>query len=205
MSLGIMAEGALGRSVDLLAQRDFEGTRELIQQDRAIDAKRYAIEAAALTLIATQAPIGRDMRLLAAALFIANELERIADYAKGIGRVNLRIGEEPLIKPLVEIPHMCEKANGMLHASLQAFIKQDAEQAKAVIPLDDEVDALYDQIYAELMTYIMQDPARIRQANLLLMAAHNLERAADRATNVCERVIYCVTGELIDTGWEEDL
>jgi len=204
LALGDMVEGALVHSVDLLEQRDLEGSQQLIEGDRVIDEKRYAIEAEALTLIATQAPMATDMRTLAAALFIANELERIGDYAKGIGRVNVRIGPGPLIKPLIDIPPMVVVSQDMLHRSLEAYARRDVALARAIIPEDDEVDALYGQIYAELMTLVFEDMSKIRQANLLLMAAHNLERAADRATNICERVIYVVTGELLDTGWEDD-
>jgi phosphate transport system protein len=204
LTLGAMAEGAVTRSVELLQKRDFEASRDLIQQDRIIDEKRYAVEADALTLIATQAPLARDMRAIAAGIFIANELERIADYAKGIARVNLRIGDEQLIKPLVDLPRMAALGQKMLKRSLQAYLQCDAEAARAIILEDDAVDALYDQVYAELMTLIMADPSKMRQANLLLMAAHNLERTADRATNVCERVIYVATGELLDAGWEDD-
>jgi phosphate transport system protein len=204
LTLGAMAEGAQARSVELLQKRDFEASRDLIQQDRIIDEKRYAVEADALTLIATQAPLARDMRAIAAGIFIANELERIADYAKGIARVNLRIGDEQLIKPLVDLPRMAALGQKMLKRSLQAYLQCDAEAARAIILEDDAVDALYDQVYAELMTLIMADPSKMRQANLLLMAAHNLERTADRATNVCERVIYVATGELLDAGWEDD-
>jgi phosphate transport system protein len=204
LTLGAMAEGAQARSVELLQKRDFEASRDLIQQDRIIDEKRYAVEADALTLIATQAPLARDMRAIAAGIFIANELERIADYAKGIARVNLRIGDEQLIKPLVDLPRMAALGQKMLKRSLQAYLQCDAEAARAIILEDDAVDARYDQVYAELMTLIMADPSKMRQANLLLMAAHNLERTADRATNVCERVIYVATGELLDAGWEDD-
>jgi phosphate transport system protein len=204
LALGDMVEEALVRSVDLLEQRDLEGAQQLIEGDRVIDEKRYAIEAEALVLIATQAPMAGDMRTLAAALFIANELERIGDYAKGIARVNVRIGPGPLIKPLIDIPRMVVVSQDMLHRSLEAYARRDVALARAIIPEDDVVDALYDQIYAELMTLVFEDMSKIRQANLLLMAAHNLERAADRATNICERVIYVVTGELLDTGWEDD-
>ena len=228
LTLGALAEDAIGQSVKLLQERDFEGARELIQQDRELDARRYVIEADGLSLIATQQPLARDMRSIAAAIFIANELERIGDYAKGIARVNLRIGDEPLLKPLVDIPVMAAAAQKMLQRSLQSYVACDETLARAVIPEDDGVDALYNQVYTDLMTCVsqtpgsqtpgsqprgsqtpgsqtpgsqtrvMQTPANIRQANLLLMAAHNLERTADRATNICERVIFVVTGELQD-------
>ncbi len=204
LELASLAEKAVIRSVRLLKERDFEAAQELIRQDRCIDEKRYAIEAEVLTLIATQSPLARDMRSLAASLFISNELERIADYGKGIARVNLRIGDEPLIKPLIDIPRMAEAGQEMLREAMQAYVTNDADRARRVIPHDDVVDGLYDQIYAELMTRIIENPGSMRQANLLLMAAHNLERTADRVTNICERVIYAATGQFLETGWHEN-
>jgi phosphate transport system protein len=205
LALGSMVQEALLESMEYLKARDIAASKKLVKRDRIIDDKRYAIESDALALIAMQQPMAGDMRMIAAALFIANELERIGDYAKSLGRVNVRIGDEPLMKPLVDMPRMVEQTESMLGRSLQAFVTRDVNLAHAVIREDDIVDDLYDQIYAELMTLIMQDVSKIRQANLLLMGAHNLERAADRCTNICERVIYSVTGRLIDAGWEEDL
>jgi phosphate transport system protein len=205
LALGSMVQEALLEAVELLKARDIAGSKQLIKRDRIIDDKRYAIEADALALIAMQQPMAGDMRMIAASLFIVNELERIGDYAKSLGRVNVRIGDEPLMKPLIDIPRMTVQAEAMLGRALHAFVTRDVALAQAVIREDAIVDDLYDQVYAELMTLIMQDVSKIRQANLLLMAAHNLERAADRCTNICERVIYVVTGKLIDAGWEEDL
>jgi len=207
LALGSMVEEALVQSVATLKQRDFAASRRLIAADRTINQKRYAIEAEALALIATQQPMAGDMRLLAAVLEIAGELERMADYAKGIARINLMIGKQPLIKPLLDLPLMAQKARDMLHQALQAFAQRDVELARAIPERDDEVDGLYRQVYRELLTHIMEDPSVIEQANQLLWAAHNLERTADRVTNLCERVIYTVTGELVelctdDTGME---
>ena len=198
LSLGGQVEGALLRSVELLRNRDAQGAQELIQQDQVIDEQRYAIEAEVLTTVATQAPIGSDMRALAAALFISNELERMADYCKGIARINLRIGDEPLLNPFVDIPHMAEIAHGMLHDSLRAYEMRDDAAAMNIIPRDDELDKLYEQVYKALMIDIMEDVSQIRQANLLLMVAHNLERIGDRTTNICERVVYIATGQFIE-------
>jgi phosphate transport system protein len=205
LKLGARVEEALLTSVEALRTRDLDASQRLVAADRAIDELRYRIEADALTVIALQQPTAGDLRTLAAVLFIANELERIGDYGKGIGRVNLKIGAEELMKPLIDIPRMAEIAQKMVHESLRAFIHRNVQLAESVIALDDQVDSLYDQIYSELITLLFADVSRIRQANMLLMAAHNLERAADRATNICERVIYCVTGELLDAGWEEDV
>lgn len=205
LALSSMVEEALLESVDSLKRRDINASRKVIKRDKEIDNRRYAIEADALMLIATQQPMAGDMRRLAATLFIANELERIGDYAKGLGRVNVRIGDEQLMKPLIDIPRMAELAQQMLHRAMESFVQRDVELARAVIAEDDAVDALHDQIYAELVTLLFQDVSKIRQANLLLMAAHNLERAADRATNICERAIYSATGNLVDFGDEDDL
>ena len=196
--LGSMVENALTGAVQTLKQRDMEGSRRLIAEDRAINKKRFAIEADALVLIATQQPMASDLRILAAILDIASELERIGDYAKGIAKVNLMIGEQPLLKPLIDVPRMAEKARDMLHRALDAFIRRDIELARAIPLEDDEVDGLYNQVYRELMTYVISDPRTIEQANHLLWVAHNLERAADRVTNICERVVFTVTGKMVE-------
>lgn len=201
--LGNMVENAIIESVQLLKQRDFEGSRRLIADDRLINKKRFAIEDDILALIAMQQPMAGDLRTLAAGLEIITELERIGDYAKGIARINIMIGEKPLLKPLIDIPVMAEKARNMLHKALDAFVRRDVELARAIPADDDEVDALYNQVYRELLTFIMSDPHNIEQANYLLWAAHNLERAADRVINLCERVIFTVTGEMAELDAKE--
>lgn len=198
LMLGSMVEDALTDSVECLRKRDMERSRQLIANDRLINEKRFAIEADTLTLIATQQPIAGDLRVLASVLEIAAELERMGDYAKGIANINLMIGEEPLLKPLVDIPRMAEKARDMLHRALEAFIQRDVELAQAIPAEDDEVDALYNQVYRELASYILSNPRNIEQANYLLWAAHNLERTADRVTNICERVVFTVTGQMAE-------
>jgi phosphate transport system protein len=198
LALGSMVEEALIQSVETLKKRDFIGSRRLIAGDQAINERRYAIEEETMTLIATQQPMAGDMRLLAAILEIVTELERMGDYAKGIARINLMIGEQPLIKPLVDLPAMAHKAREMLHAALAAFVQRDVEAARAIPQGDEVVDALYNQVYRELISYILEDPHVIEQANQLMWAAHNLERTADRVINLCERVVYAVTGELTE-------
>jgi phosphate transport system protein len=203
LALGSMVEEALVQSVETLKKRDLLGSRRLIAGDRTINQQRYAIEEAAMTLIATQQPMAGDMRLLAAILEIATELERMGDYAKGIACINLMIGEEPLLKPLIDLPAMAHKAREMLHAALVAFVRRDVEAARAIPKGDDQVDALYNQVYRELICYILEDPQLIEQANKLMWAAHNLERTADRVINLCERVVYAVTGELVELGADD--
>jgi phosphate transport system protein len=201
VALGAMAENAVAESVRTLKQQDLVKARAIMESDRHINERRYAIENEALTLIATQQPMAGDLRTLAAILEIATELERMADYAKGIANIALMIGTETLIKPLMDIPRMAVKACDMLHRSLEAFLRQDVESARAIPKEDVEVDALYEQIYRELITYIMADPKAIDQATRLTWVAHNLERVADRVGNICERIVFSVTGhgEELDT------
>ena len=198
LALGSMVEEALIKAVQQLKQRDFEASRRLIAADRDVNERRFAMEQDVLTLIATQQPMAGDMRLLAAILEIVTELERIGDYAKGNARINLLIGEQPLVKPLIDLPVMTEKARDMLHQALEAFVQRDVELARAIARRDDEIDKLYNQVYRELLSYIMEDPHVIEQANYLLWVAHNLERTADRVINICERVVFTVTGELAE-------
>jgi phosphate transport system protein len=205
LTLGSMVEEAIIESVKVLKHRDTRKSRRLIADDRMVNERRFAIEADTLALIATQQPMAGDLRALAAILEIATELERIGDYAKGIARINLMIGEGPLLKPLIDIPIMAEKARYMLRRSLDAFVQRDVELARTIPAQDDEVDMLYNQVYRELMSYVIDDPHNIEQANYLLWAAHNLERAADRVTNICERTVFTVTGELIEMDLEENL
>jgi phosphate transport system protein len=194
--LGSMVEQAVLDSMDALKKRDMDGSRQIYEQDRLINEKRFAIENQVMILIATQQPMARDLRLLASFLDVASELERMGDYAKGIATINIRMGNEPLLKPLVDLPRMADKATDMLHRALTALVEEDAETARAIPLEDDEVDNLYNQIYRELMTYVMADSKNIERANFLLWAAHNLERMADRVTNICERTIFIVTGEI---------
>ncbi len=196
MVMGSMVDKAILEAVEALKTRDFEKSESLIVGDRVVNEKRYAIESDALTLIATQQPMAGDLRMIAAVLEIATELERIGDYAKGISRINVLIGAQPLLKPLVDIPRMAELGMGMLRRALDAFVRRDADTARAIPREDDEVDDLYNQIYRELLVFILEDTRTIEQANYLLWAAHNLERAADRVTNICERVVFTVTGRM---------
>ncbi|HSJ56836.1 MAG TPA: phosphate signaling complex protein PhoU [Anaerolineae bacterium] len=196
IALGSMVGDALVYSVDVLKRRDFDASRAIIEQDREVNRRRFAIENDVLTLIATQQPMAGDMRMLAAILEIGTELERMGDYAKGIARINLMIGEQPLIKPLIDLPIMADIARDMLDQALKAFMDGDDALARSIPRRDDEIDDLYQQVYHELLTFIIEDRSVIEQSNLLMWVAHNLERTADRVINLCERVVYMVTGEL---------
>ncbi len=193
--LGSMVEQATIDSVDALKKRDLAGSQKVIDFDKKINQKRFDLENKVMILIATQQPMAHDLRLLSSCFEVISELERMGDYAKGIGVINIRMGEQPLLKPLVDIPRMAQKGADMLHRALAAFVNEDVEAAKAIPLEDDEVDELYTQIYRELMTYIMADPKNIERANWLLWASHNLERLGDRVTNICERTVFVVTGE----------
>ena len=194
--LGSMVEQAILGTVDALKKRDIKASETIIKQDGDINAKRFEIENKLMILIATQQPMAHDLRLLASTMEIISELERMGDYAKGIANINLRMGDAPLLKPLIDIPRMAQIGVSMLHRALTAFINEDVETAKTIPVEDDEVDALYNQVYRELMTFVIQDPKTIERANWLLWVAHNLERVADRVTNICERTIFIATGEM---------
>ncbi len=196
--LGSMVEQALLQAVEALKKRDVDASRRVLEMDLQINARRFAIENQVVVLIATQQPMARDLRLLASILEITSELERMGDYAKGIAKINLRMGNEPLLKPLIDIPLMAQKGVDMLHRALTAFINEDAAAARQIPQEDDEVDDLYHQVYRELMTFVLQDPQNIERANWLLWAAHNLERFADRVSNICERTLFYLTGEIVE-------
>jgi phosphate transport system protein len=196
--LGSLVEQNLLDSVDAMKKRDLAESEKVVALDKQINDKRFALENQVMIIIATQQPMAHDLRLLASYFEVISELERMGDYAKGIGIINIRMGDQTLLKPLVDIPRMAQKGADMLHRALLAFVTEDAETARGIPAEDDEVDALYDQIYRELMTYIMADPKNIERANWLLWVAHNLERFSDRVTNICERTIFIVTGELVE-------
>ena len=193
--LGSMAEKSIERSVDALKRRDPEIARSVIDDDRLIDDRTYEVEEQILLLIATQQPMASDLRGLAAALFIIAELERMGDYAEGIAKIALSSADQPPLKPLVDIPRMAEISTSMLHRSLEAFIDQDLQKCREIWHEDDDVDNLYQQVYRELLTFMLEDPGTIERATQLLWAAHNLERIADRVTNVCERTAFVITGD----------
>ena len=196
VSLGRMVGVAIDQSVEALKGRDTDWARMVIHNDIAINARRFAIEERCMKLLATQAPLAVDLRFIASALNIITDLERMGDHAEGICKINIMLGEEPLVKPLIDIPRMAAKANNMLSRSLEALVARDVEKAKAVSHEDDEVDALHDQVVRELISFMIEDPRTIQRALYLTWVSHNLERIADRVTNICERVVYIVTGEM---------
>ena len=194
--IGGMVESAIQRSIDALKNRDVELARQVIADDVKINRKRYDTEEKCLELMATQQPLASDLRTIVAVLHIIVDLERMADHGEGIAKIALMLADEPPLKPYIDIPRMAQAGIEMLRASLEAFNLRDAQRARAICNDDDEVDALYEQVYRELLTFMIQDPRTIQRATHLIWVAHNLERIADRVTNVCERVVYLVEGRI---------
>jgi phosphate transport system protein len=208
-SLGNTVEQAIVRSVDALKGRDLAASRQVIQGDDLIDQKRCRLEEQCIYLMGVQQPVATDLRTLVTILHVSVELERIGDYAEGIAKISLMMADEPPLKPLIDIPRMAECATSMLRRSLNALDQalQMSEDEAAIETAaqqicndDDEVDALYDQVYRELLTYMLEDPKTVQRATYLLWVAHNLERMADRATNIAERVVFLITGKLTKVG-----
>ncbi len=198
VEMGQMVADSIDRSIQALAKQDEDLARQVIEFDDEINAVQHDIDEKCLVLIATQQPMAGDLRAILAVSNIAAELERIGDYAEGIGRLALKLAGRPLLKPLIDIPRMAEEGRRMLMASLEAFARQDVETARQIGEADDIVDALYDQVYRELLIFMMDDPRTITQATYLLWVAHNLERIADRTTNIAERVIFMDSGRIVD-------
>ena len=197
--LGSMVEKAVDNAIQSLVRLDFDLARTVVEGDKEVNRKRFKIEEEAIRLIATQQPVASDLRSIIAILNIIVDLERIGDYAVGAARTTLSHGEQPLLKPLIDIPRMSEIARDMLRRSLDALVVRDVDRARAIVVEDDVVDALYNQVYRELLSYMLADPLTIDRATRLLWVAHNLERIADRVTNICERIIYESTGQLFET------
>jgi len=194
--MGGLAGEAILHSVDALKNRDLDLAQQIVAGDQKINDLRFTIEEKCIQLIVTQQPIANDLRIIIAVLNIITEVERIGDYAAGIGKIAIMIGDEPPVKPLVDIPLMAEHAVDMLRRSLDAFINKDADAAREICIEDDIVDHLYDQIYLELLDLMMKDPQIVCRATRLIWVAHDLERSADRVTNICERVIFVITGKM---------
>jgi len=196
ISQGEMVNVALYRSVEALRDLDVAKAEKIIDDDRLINRKRWDIEEQCINLLATQQPVATDLRELIAVLSISTDMERMGDHAEGIAKIAIMHGNKPLIKPLIDIPRMAEKASDMHTRSIEAFINRDAETAIAICNEDDEVDMLYNQVYRELLSFMTEDPTIITRATYLLWAAHNLERVADRVTNICERIVFLVKGSM---------
>ena len=198
--MGSMVDKAIERSMEALKNRNVELAHHVVADDAKINQKRFDIEEKCVELIVTQQPMASDLRIIIAVLNIIIDLERIADHAEGTARIAIMIGNEPPLKPLIDLPRMAQKTGEMLRRSLDAFVNRDAEAARKICAEDDEIDHLYDQVFRELLTFMAEDPKTITRATRLIWVGHNLERSADRVTNICERVIYVVTGKMEEIG-----
>ena len=198
-SLAGIVDKATLRAIDALKTRDLAESRQVIKEDDYIDQKRYEVEERCVDLIATQQPMAGDLRNIIALMHISVELERMGDYAEGISKISLLMGPNPPLKPLIDIPKMSDRATLMLRNSIDALVSRDVIKANQVLLDDDEVDALYDLVYRDLLVFMTEDPNTIERATYLLWIAHDLERIADRATNIAERVIYLVTGKIVNS------
>jgi phosphate transport system protein len=198
LAMGQMVADSIDQSIQALARQDADLAQQIIDFDDEINASQHDIDEKCLVLIATQQPMAGDLRTILAVSNIASELERIGDYAEGIAKLAINLSAKPLLKPLIDIPRMADEGRRMLMGSLEAFARQDIEKAREIGNSDDLVDALYDQVYRELLVFMMEDPHTITEATYLLWVAHNLERIADRTTNIAERVIFIDSGEIVD-------
>jgi phosphate transport system protein len=196
LRLGSMVDAAISLSIQALKERDQELAQQIIADDEKINELRFKIEEDCVSLIARQQPAARDLRLIVAAMNIVLDLERMGDHAAGIATIVLRMGDEPLLKPLIDLPRMAQISQDMLRQSLDALISDNPDEARAITQIDDEVDMLYNQIFRELVSYMIEDPRTVTRAMYLLFCAHNVERVADRVTNICERVIFVSTGRM---------
>ena len=189
---------ALMRAMDSLKRRDSGLAEDVIRADDRVNALRYEVEQFCVDMIATQQPVARDLRTIMAMMHSAVEMERMGDHATGVAKITLAVCSEPLLKPLIDLPRMAKVGIEMLHAALRALINTDAEAAQETIDRDDEVDDLHDQIFRELITYMLEDTSTIRRATNLIWASHAVERFADRATNIAERALFITSGQLED-------
>jgi phosphate transport system protein len=198
LHLGALVADAQRFAVRSLAERDEGAAHDVIVQDQAINRLQHEIDEECVFLIASQQPVARDLRMIMAVSAIASELERMADHAKGIAKLALRLIDQPMLKPLIDIPRMAEIGRELLSGQLRAFLSGDIETARGLARRDDEVDQLNDQVFRELLLIMMNDPRTITRATYLLWVAHNLERYSDRATNIGERVVFVTQGDIVE-------
>lgn len=202
VTMASMVDKAIARAVEALRLQNVALADEVQRSDNAINRLHRKGEETAITLIALQGPVGSDVRRIASSISIFSNLERMGDYAAGISRIVVESADEPPVKPLVDIPRMATIAREMLDSAIKAFITNDVQAARATALSDDELDRLYDDIFHDLTSYMIKDPSTVERCTRLLWIAHNLERIGDRVTNICERVVFIITGEFeeLDTG-----
>lgn len=194
--LGSMVEHAMIDSIRALKDHNFEASQRILERDQVVNQKRYQIEGDIIAVIATRQPAAHDLRTLTSILDMCNDLERMGDYAKGIATINLRSGGLSLPRILEDLEYMASHAVDMLHRALTAFIELDVDAAHQIAFEDNVVDSLYEQVYYEVMDSVVENPSQMERANFVLWSAHNIERLADRVTNICERIVFVATGQM---------
>jgi phosphate transport system protein len=195
---------AISDSITALKARDLELAREVVARDEKINALRFEVDESCLAILATQQPTASDLRRVVSAMNVVLDLERMGDHAANVAKIAIRIGDEPPLKPLIDIPYMARQCCDMLRSAMAAYTELNAAAAEAISKQDNIVDQLYDQVFRELLTYMIEDERTIKRAMHLLFVAHNLERIADRVTNICERVIYLRTGRMKELDYSLD-
>jgi phosphate transport system protein len=193
-----MVEGAINQSMEALRLRDVALARRIIENDREVNKRRYDCEEKCIELISLQAPLASDLRTLISVLHITTDLERMGDHAEGIARIALMLADEPPLKAMPDLNRMAELAIEMLHGAIEAYKQRHTERARQIVAMDDRVDELYERVYHELIMMMIAEPATIQRCTYMIWVAHNIERVADRATNICERVVYLVEGRVYD-------
>jgi phosphate transport system protein len=196
LRMGSLLDAAIQFAMQSLATRNASLARQVVNDDAQINKLRFEIEEQCLDVIATQQPMATDLRVVVAAMNIVSDLERMADHAAGIAKIVIKMGDEPLLKPLIDLPRMAEECRTMTRKVLDAYVNRDVETAKAMAKMDDVIDQFHEQIFRELLTYMIEDPKTVSRALYLLFASHNLERIGDRAVNIAERVIFMTVGEM---------
>lgn len=196
LRIGTLVDAAIERSIQSLADRDAALARQVDADDAKVNALRFQIEEECLALIARQQPAASDLRAVLAAFSIVTDLERMGDHAAGIARTVVHMGDQPLLKPLIDLPRMAETCREMLRLALQAYVERDTEKARSIVAMDDTVDGLYTQIFREILSFMVEDPHTTSRGLYLIFAAHNLERIGDRVTNIVERVLFMTSGEM---------
>ncbi|HYM79938.1 MAG TPA: phosphate signaling complex protein PhoU [Candidatus Limnocylindria bacterium] len=203
LQMGGRAEAIIQKSVESLKRRDTGLAQEVFEDDKVIDRMEIEIDERCVGLLALRQPMAVDLRFITSAMKITNDLERVGDHAVNIAGNSVRLAAEPQLKPLVDIPRMANMASGMLHEALDAFVRRDAATARRLVRRDDEVDNLNRQLFRELVSYMIEDPATITRAMELILVARNLERVADLATNVAEEVVFIAEARVIKHHAEE--
>ena len=194
IEMGSMVDRAVERAMTALVERDAVAAREVIERDADVNQMNFHLQNSCISLLSLQAPMAGDLRVIVSVTSVLDNLERMGDHSEGIAKIVLMMQDEPLVKPLIDMPIMATKAREMLRLAVRSFVDRDADAAYGVGRMDDIVDQLYDQIYADLIQVMVSDPSTIEPSTHLLWCAHNLERIGDRATNIAERTVYAATG-----------